>query len=161
MSEFIQNQSGKYPADWMYTTFELVRDTDETGVSGTGIVASGIIWRDGKCAMHWHTDHTSTTVYDSLESLVAIHGHGGKTRVVITGCGVHAQQCLHMDLAECGVPSALFEGREPVGVRSPMLLAIYRHEFLRWVDSNEYWRGEIHEGGIRYQWDGMWFRQCA
>lgn len=62
--------------------FELHRDSDETGVSGTGIVAEGVQWDDGSCAMRWRTATTSTAIYASAEAVVAIHGHGGTTRLV-------------------------------------------------------------------------------
>ena len=58
------------------------RDEDATGISGTGTVAQGVIFDSGKVALTWLTEHTSTAVYDSIEDVVAIHGHGGKTRVV-------------------------------------------------------------------------------
>ena len=61
--------------------FELHREVDETGISGTGIVATGVEWPDGTCAMHWDTKHTSTAVYASMEDVVAIHGHGDKTYI--------------------------------------------------------------------------------
>ena len=147
------------PQDWLHTTFNLVRDEDETGVSGTGVVASGIIWRDGKCAMHWNTDHTSTTVYGSLSDLVSIHGHAGKTRVEITGCGTHAGTCYAVDMSEGGLPMALFEDHEPYGVRSPMLLAIYRMYALEYMGKKpEFWMGVIESNGKSYKWDGEFFR---
>jgi hypothetical protein len=65
--------------------FTLVRDEDKTGVSGTDTVADGVRWPDGHVALHWRTQYTSTAVYDSMETLRHIHGHGGKTRVVWAG----------------------------------------------------------------------------
>lgn len=62
--------------------FELHRDADETGVSGTGVVASGLCWADGRAAIRWHTPLRSTTAYESMADVEAIHGHGGKTRIV-------------------------------------------------------------------------------
>lgn len=62
--------------------FELHRDEDETGVSGTGHVASGVEWADGRCALRWHTETASTAVYDSIDDVIAIHGHDGRTRLV-------------------------------------------------------------------------------
>lgn len=62
--------------------FVLVRDVDETGVSGTGAVAEGVEFSDGTCAMRWRTEHTSTAIYCGIVDLLAIHGHNGKTRVV-------------------------------------------------------------------------------
>lgn len=64
--------------------FELHRDVDETGISGTGVVAEGIITSDGTALMRWLTEWPSSICfYDrGLESIEAIHGHGGKTRIV-------------------------------------------------------------------------------
>lgn len=62
--------------------FVLCRDEDETGVSGTGDVADGVRFPDGTVAMRWRTGTASTAVYDSVADVEAIHGHGGKTRIV-------------------------------------------------------------------------------
>lgn len=61
--------------------FFLDRATDETGISGTGTVAQGVVWGDGSVALRWLTRHRSTCVYASMDDVVAIHGHAGKTRV--------------------------------------------------------------------------------
>ena len=65
--------------------FELIRDEDETGVSGTGKVAEGIEFSNGKCALAWITAYRSVVVYDSLREVEQIHGHNGKTRIVWQG----------------------------------------------------------------------------
>jgi len=62
-------------------TFELVRHEDETGVSGTGKVAEGIEFSNGKCAMSWITSFASVAVYDSIQLVKQIHGHDGKTEI--------------------------------------------------------------------------------
>jgi hypothetical protein len=62
--------------------FHLVRDEDETGVSGIGVVAEGVEFADGQCAMSWLTQFHSMGIYPSVEELIAIHGHGGRSRVV-------------------------------------------------------------------------------
>lgn len=64
--------------------FELHRDVDETGISGTGVVAEGMICRDGIAMMRWLTEWPSSVCYyeRGLEAIEALHGHGGKTRVV-------------------------------------------------------------------------------
>jgi len=65
-----------------FQRFHLERDIDETGVSGTGLVAEGVQFRDGVVAMRWCVNPArSTTVYESVEHVLAIHGHDGKTRV--------------------------------------------------------------------------------
>lgn len=62
--------------------FELHRDIDESGISGTGLVAEGVKFTDGKAVLRWRTKHQSTGFYDSMEDLDTIHGHDGKTRIV-------------------------------------------------------------------------------
>ena len=64
-------------------TFHLQRLEDETGVSGTGRVAEGVIFTNGWVAMAWLTAHTSIAFYPSLREVEAIHGHNGKTLVVL------------------------------------------------------------------------------
>lgn len=61
--------------------FVLVREEDATGVSGTGMVAEGIQFTDGTCAMRWRTAVRSTAFYASIEDVEHIHGHDGKTKV--------------------------------------------------------------------------------
>ncbi len=65
--------------------FRLHRIEDETGVSGTGLIADGVLFSDGTCALRWLTKHRSTALYEDLATLVTIHGHGGKTRVAFVG----------------------------------------------------------------------------
>lgn len=60
--------------------FVLVRDIDETGVSGVGVVAEGVEFSDGSCAMSWLTEASSIGVYPNIKELNRIHGHGGKAR---------------------------------------------------------------------------------
>ena len=55
----------------------------ESGVSGTGRVAQGFIFDIGKVAVTWLSEHPSVTVYDNIGEVTAIHGHGGKTEVVM------------------------------------------------------------------------------
>lgn len=64
--------------------FRLIRDTDVTGVSGEGVVCEGIEFSDGVAVIHWIVGdyHTTTVHSDGVKSVVAIHGHGGATRLV-------------------------------------------------------------------------------
>lgn len=61
--------------------FRLNRIEDETGVSGTGLVAEGVRFSDGSVALRWLTATASTGVYASIEDVEVIHGHGGRTVV--------------------------------------------------------------------------------
>ena len=63
--------------------FYLKREEDESGVSGTGRVAQGFIFDNGKVAVTWLSEHPSVTIYDNIGEVHAIHGHGGKTEVVM------------------------------------------------------------------------------
>jgi hypothetical protein len=61
--------------------FRLVRHEDPSGVSGLGIVANGVQFPDGNVAVRWCCPDLppSTAVWDSIEAVMAVHGHGGKT----------------------------------------------------------------------------------
>lgn len=65
--------------------FELIRYEDESGVSGTGTVAYGVVFPEpnGRAVLGWVTDVNSVAVYGSLEEVREIHGHEGKTEVVL------------------------------------------------------------------------------
>jgi hypothetical protein len=62
--------------------FHLVREEDETGISGTGVVAEGIEFSNGMCALCWLTAMHSVAVYPNVRQLEAIHGHNGRAKVV-------------------------------------------------------------------------------
>jgi hypothetical protein len=65
----------------MMRRFELLRDIDVSGVSGTGLVAWGVQFPDGKVATRWNGEIAQTCVWDCIEDVEAIHGHNGATRV--------------------------------------------------------------------------------
>lgn len=69
----------------MIERFYLNRVEDETGVSGTGIVAEGVQFTDGTAVLRWTTATSSTAVYASIGDVEAIHGHGGSTQIVWAG----------------------------------------------------------------------------
>lgn len=59
--------------------FKLIRWSDETGISNTGHIASGVEFEDGMCVLRWQTDKKSTAFYDNMDDLLHIHSHGLKT----------------------------------------------------------------------------------
>lgn len=63
--------------------FYLQRIEDESGVSGTGRVAEGVIFASGWCSLSWLTDYTCVATYRTIDELLAVHGHKGKTRLVL------------------------------------------------------------------------------
>ena len=63
-------------------TFLLIRTKDPTGVSGTGTVAEGCVFRDGTVAMRWVVGAArSTSLWDSMTHMYQVHGHDGDTAV--------------------------------------------------------------------------------
>ncbi len=62
--------------------FLLVRSEDESGVSGVGIVAEGVQFQSGRVVMEWQVAPYSIGIYGSIEEVIEVHGHGGKTRVL-------------------------------------------------------------------------------
>ncbi|MEV4241688.1 hypothetical protein AB0J47_41820 [Nocardia sp. NPDC049737] len=64
--------------------FHLVRDRDVTGFSGTGVVAEGVQWADGRVTIRWCVPGLprTTTDADSVADIAVIHGHDGCTRVM-------------------------------------------------------------------------------
>ena len=63
-------------------TFHLQRDSDPSGVTGIGVVAVGVQFPNGKCVISWIDYFSAIGVYDNIEQLIHIHGHGGVTKVV-------------------------------------------------------------------------------
>lgn len=62
--------------------FRLVRDVDETGTSGVGIVAEGCEFSSGMCALTWLSPYQTVSMWASIKAVEIVHGHSGKTRVV-------------------------------------------------------------------------------
>ncbi len=66
-------------------TWGLYRHEDTSGVSGTGLVATGALFPSGKAVLEWcgtTTGIQQISIYDSLADVISIHGHGGRTEVV-------------------------------------------------------------------------------
>jgi hypothetical protein len=63
--------------------FQLYRHRDDTGVSGTGVVAWGTVYPNGKVSLAWCGSRPSVNVYESLDDVTAIHGHNGQTQVIM------------------------------------------------------------------------------
>ncbi len=65
--------------------FELHRDVDDTGVSGTGVVAEGVHFVEPDIAvLRWNSATPTSVVFHErgVASVEAVHGHGGHTRIV-------------------------------------------------------------------------------
>lgn len=82
----------------MLRKFELHRDADATGVSGTGVVADGVVFEhpvtvkyddgyevtlpSGWVRLVWRGPDSSTVHWPDLDTAMRVHGHNGLTRVV-------------------------------------------------------------------------------
>ena len=65
----------------IFRRFVLNRSKDESGISGTGIVAEGLQFSTKKCVISWLSDTPSIEIYDSIEEVRRIHGHQGETQI--------------------------------------------------------------------------------
>ncbi len=61
--------------------FVLIRVEDLTGVSGTGEVAEGAVFSSGMAVIHWLREPYAMGVYQTLEDVISIHGHEGRTQL--------------------------------------------------------------------------------
>ena len=99
--------------------FELQRDIDVSGASGTGRVAQGVVFDDGTCSMRWTTSTNSTCLYNSLADLERIHGHDGKTRVVMLDLEALAALKLTLHELEGEGPNCSCDDNERCGECEP------------------------------------------
>ena len=63
--------------------FHLVRHEDVSGCSGCGVVAEGVIWSGGHVSLTWLLAPYGETRYACLADVERIHGHEGRTQVVM------------------------------------------------------------------------------
>mgnify|MGYP001578878706 CR=1 FL=1 len=61
--------------------FHLKRAEDLSGVSGVGIVAEGVEFHDGQCALSWFGQYHTVTISPNMATIEGIHGHHGLTVV--------------------------------------------------------------------------------
>ena len=63
--------------------FYLLRLEDVHGMSGTGVVAVGAILPSGRCVLEWITGELTETIFESIAQIERLHGHNGRTEVVM------------------------------------------------------------------------------
>ena len=56
-------------------TFTVCRQSDETGVSGEGVVIEGVVLASGHCIIHWlfPPPRGGIAIFDSLEDFLKVH----------------------------------------------------------------------------------------
>lgn len=63
--------------------FHLTRTEDVSGVSGIGErIAEGCHFSNGKVALAWISPCPCVNVYDNIQGVLQVHGHGGTTQIV-------------------------------------------------------------------------------
>lgn len=77
----VTEKPDRMPANKQIRRFVLIRDEDLTGVSGTGEVAEGTVFRSGITVIHWLREPFALGVYQTLDDVISIHGHEGRTRL--------------------------------------------------------------------------------
>ena len=56
-------------------TFTVARQSDETGVSGEGVVIEGVVLATGQCIAHWLYPRPkgSIAIFDSMNDFITVH----------------------------------------------------------------------------------------
>jgi hypothetical protein len=58
-----------------------VRCEDINGISGTGEVAEGTVFRSGMAVINWLREPFAIGVYQTMEDVILVHGHEGRTQI--------------------------------------------------------------------------------
>lgn len=79
-------------------TFVLRRTRDTTGVSGTGVVADGAMFPDGRTVTRWRDTRgvQQTCVWDNIGQVKEIHGHNGDTTIELVPVGELIRALAHV-----------------------------------------------------------------
>ena len=54
-------------------SFKMIRNSDETGVSGTGTVLDGIVFPNGVCCVQWRGATPCVTIWPSFDAFKQVH----------------------------------------------------------------------------------------
>lgn len=88
--------------------FYLERVIDDSGVSGTGKVALGVLFPSGRVCIEWCSEKTpvsANTIYQTVDEMLTVHGHEGHTQLVWDDEGtldVAARDFIKMQRGERG-----------------------------------------------------------
>ena len=67
-------------------TFTVARQSDETGVSGTGVVIEGVVLATGQCIVHWlyPPPRGGIAIFDSMNDFIRVHiqPHPGNKTII-------------------------------------------------------------------------------
>ena len=62
--------------------FWLNRKEDLKGISGTGIVAEGVVFENGQAVLRWRGRHSSLAIYHSVKEMMMVHNHHNQTELI-------------------------------------------------------------------------------
>ena len=79
--ESMARKPNHIPSNSQMRRFVLIRVEDLTGVSGTGEVAEGTVFSSGLAVIHWLREPYAMGVYQTLEDVISVHGHEGRTQL--------------------------------------------------------------------------------
>ena len=82
-------------------TFTVARQSDETGVSGEGVVIEGVVLATGQCIAHWLYPRPkgSIAIFDSMNDFITVHikPHPGNRTIVTYDDGEQERYGLFTD----------------------------------------------------------------
>lgn len=126
--------------------FMMIRHVDETGVSGAGHIADGVLFEDGSVVVRWRTATPGTTMFASLDHAKSVHGHDGKTVFEFHDGDTPITWLCCMCFSDMDVPlNHCFQcgaGGSAVPMSRTYLDAIQLHDKQR-IDANDALRAEL------------------
>jgi len=127
--------------------FRLIRDEDVSGVSGVGHIADGVEWSSGRVTLQWEGERASLSHWDSLEDMLACHGHGGRTRVEWLDSGLPA--CPQRDTSDfVAALEAALRGVREAGEMVPSVAVMA--EVVRCLEMAVTVAGELADLRVRF-----------
>lgn len=56
-------------------TFTMCRQSDESGISGTGVIVEGVVYATGQCVAHWlfPARGGSIAIFESMRDFIEVH----------------------------------------------------------------------------------------
>jgi hypothetical protein len=102
--------SGELKQGGKIKKFYLWREQDESGVSGTGRVAEGVVFSNGWVGMNWLTRWGSLAFYPTVHDVMMVHGHQGKTRVVYEDCEPGSEHIIALPAETSDMKKAFLQG---------------------------------------------------
>lgn len=129
--------------------FHLLRHRDVSGISGTGIVADGVVWPDLTVSIRWRGDRPSIVHWGHINDAAAVHGHGGATEFVwLDSAGEQAPYGLVPGCTHCpdghtppdhGQPWGVYVSPERDGDGQPMTITVARSAGAHVAESDAEW----------------------